>query len=213
MKIAIVVHGRFHSFDLARALLGLGHDVTVFTNYPKWAVRRFGIPETHVRSFWEHGVTARVANRVHDLTHTMDPDPVLNPLFGRWAAGQLQRESWDVIHTWSGVSEEVLRTPGIQAGLKLIMRGSAHIRTQSQLLIEEEERTGVRIDKPSEWIIGRESREYGLVDRVVVLSSFARDSFQAEGVPADKIRLVPLGADVRKFRPGREAIEARRQRI
>ena len=77
------------------------------------------------------------------------------------------------------------------------MRGSAHIRTQAELLAEEEARTGTRIDKPGEWIIGRETREYGLVDRVVVLSSFARDSFQAEGVPADKIRLLPLGADVR----------------
>ena len=25
------------------------HDVTIFTNYPKWAVRRFGIPEDRVR--------------------------------------------------------------------------------------------------------------------------------------------------------------------
>src|SRR5260370_27264184 len=198
MKIAIVVHGRFHAFDLARALLGRGHDVTVLTNYPKWAVRRFGIPETQVRSFWEHGIAARVANRVHDLTHALDPDPVLSPLFGRWAARQLKRESWDVIHSWSGVSEEILNTPGIQAGLKTMMRGSAHIRRQAELLTQEEARTGTRIDKPGEWIIGRETREYGLVDRVVVLSSFARDSFQAEGVPAGKIRLLYLGSDGRK---------------
>jgi UDP:flavonoid glycosyltransferase YjiC (YdhE family) len=31
LKIAIVVHGRFHAFDLARALLRRGHDVTLFT--------------------------------------------------------------------------------------------------------------------------------------------------------------------------------------
>lgn len=213
MKIAIVVHGRFHSFDLARALLGRGHDVTVFTNYPKWAMRPFGIPETQVRSFWAHGIAARVANRVHDLTHALDPDRVLNPWFGRWAAGQLKRESWDVIHSWSGVSEEILKTPCIQARLKLMMRGSAHIRTQAELLMEEEGRTGARIDTPSEWIVGRETREYGLVDRVVVLSTFARDSFQAKGVPADKIRLLPLGSDVRRFRPGREVIESRCARI
>jgi hypothetical protein len=30
-KIATVVHGRFQLFDLARALLRRGHDVTLFT--------------------------------------------------------------------------------------------------------------------------------------------------------------------------------------
>lgn len=43
MKIAIVVHGRFDAFDLARALIARGHDVTLFTNYPGWAVEPFGI--------------------------------------------------------------------------------------------------------------------------------------------------------------------------
>ena len=37
MKVAIVVQGGFHAFDLARALIGRGHDVTAFTNYPAWA--------------------------------------------------------------------------------------------------------------------------------------------------------------------------------
>ena len=33
MKIAMAVHGRFHGFDLARAMIARGHDVHVFTNY------------------------------------------------------------------------------------------------------------------------------------------------------------------------------------
>ena len=33
LKIDLVVHGRFHAFDLARALINLGHDVLVYTNY------------------------------------------------------------------------------------------------------------------------------------------------------------------------------------
>ena len=213
MKIAIVVQGRFHAFDLVRDLLRRGHDVTIFTNYPKWAVRRFGIVSDRVRSFWVHGLAARTADRMRRIITGLDSDPILNPLFGRWAADQLKRESWDVIHAWSGVSEEFLAAPDIKAGLKLIMRGSAHIRTQSQILGEEESRTGVRIDKPSEWIVAREEREYKLADRIVVLSTFARDSFLAEGVEPDKIRLVPLGADVQRFRPQREVIEARCKRI
>ena len=50
MKIAVVVHGRFFAFELARALLARGHDVTVFTNYPRWAAARFGLPPARVRA-------------------------------------------------------------------------------------------------------------------------------------------------------------------
>src|SRR5258708_28630064 len=111
MKMGVVVHGRFQAFDLVRALPGGGHDVTVLTNYPKWAARRFGIPPERVRSFWAHGIAAKAAYRLRDMVHGLEPDPFLSPLFGRWASEQLRRESWDVIHTWSGVSEEILRAP------------------------------------------------------------------------------------------------------
>ena len=64
MKIAIVVQGRFHAFHLARALLDRGSDVTVLTNYPKWAAARFGLPGDRVRSYWPHGVLTRLVSRL-----------------------------------------------------------------------------------------------------------------------------------------------------
>ncbi len=60
MKIAVVVPGRFHAFDLVRALRSRGHEAVLFTNYPKGAVRRFGISTSWVRSFWIHGVVSRL---------------------------------------------------------------------------------------------------------------------------------------------------------
>jgi hypothetical protein len=54
-KIALVVHGRFYSFDLARELIRMGADVTVFTNYPKTIAKRFGLPPKAVRPFLLHG--------------------------------------------------------------------------------------------------------------------------------------------------------------
>jgi glycosyltransferase involved in cell wall biosynthesis len=81
------------------------------------------------------------------------------------------------------------------------------------LLAEEERRTGAPQDRPSRWIIAREQREYALADRIVVLSSFARDSFIAEGLPEARLFLLPLGARLDAFRPGPEVVEARRRRI
>src|SRR2546425_1045698 len=128
MKIAIVVHGRFHAFDLANALLARGHDVTLFTNYPRWAVERFGFPGNRTRSFWVHGVISRGADRLAGWTKYR-PERFLQPLFGRWAAQQLQKERWDVIHAWSGIAEELLTTCRNAGTLNFLMRGSAHIRT------------------------------------------------------------------------------------
>jgi glycosyltransferase involved in cell wall biosynthesis len=213
MKIAIVVHGRFHGFDLARALLQRGNDVTVFTNYPAWAAQKFGVPARHVRSFWPHGIASRLASSWHNKTGLLYPEPWLHPLFGRWASAQLQKEEWDVVHVWSGVAEEILKSLNGNTRLKLVMRGSAHIRAQDRILEQEEKRTGSRIDRPSPWMITREEREYRLADHIVVLSRFAYDTFLAEGVNEAKLCLLPLGTRIAAFRPDPAVIEARCRRI
>lgn len=213
LKIAIVVHGRFHAFDLARALIERGHDVTLFTNYPKWAVARFDISQDHVRSFWVHGVLSRLAGSLRDKLKFPYPEAGLHRLFGRWAAKELAKESWDVIHCWSGVSEEILQSTNGSETFTLLMRGSAHIRTQARLLEEEEHRTGTSLDRPSEWMIAREEREYKLADKISVLSNFAYHSFVAECLSEHKLCLLPLGAKLEAFRPSPDVVQARCKRI
>lgn len=211
MKIAIVVQGRFHAFQLTRALVARGHDVTLMTNYPTRAVDRWGVPRSCVRSFWVHGVLQRAVEKMRLPVG----DARIHRLFGRWAARRLRGGSWDAVHIWSGIAEEALNELKTTSTRTLLMRGSAHIRTQSRLLEEEEERAGVRLDRPRQgsWITAREEREYELADDVVVLSSFALDSFLEEGVPADKVRLLLLGSDLDAFRPPPEVVEARCDRI
>jgi glycosyltransferase involved in cell wall biosynthesis len=212
MKIAISVHGRFHAFDLARALCQK-HDVTVFTNYPKWATKRFGLDERKVRSFWAHGVASRAAGWLQKRAGGPYPEAFLHRLFGRWAATQIGKEQWDVVHSFSGISEEILRAAGNRAGLKMIARGSAHIRTQARILEDENCRTRIQLDRPSRWMIQREEREYALADRILVLSRFAWNSFVEEGVDPGKLTLLPLGARLDHFRPKPETVEDRCRRI
>lgn len=213
LRIAIVVHGRFHGFDLARALLALGHHVTVFTNYPRWTAQRFKLPRGVLRSAWMHGVMTYVTPRLPLPSSLQPSERWQHTAFGAWAARALEREFWDVIHCWSGVSEELLMSPRISAGCRMLMRGSAHIAVQDRLLAEEERRAGLRASRPSQWMIAREQREYALADRVVVLSSFARESFLAEGIPPDRVAVVALGVDVRAFAPSESTRTTRRVRI
>jgi len=212
MKIAIAIHGRFHGFDLAREL-SRRHDVTVFTNYPKWASRRFGLSPAQVRSFWMQGIASRAAWWLQANLSIPYPEALLHRLFGLWAAARIAQEQWDVAHSFSGVSEEILHATTGHAGLRMMVRGSAHIRTQARLLEEEELRTGVKLDRPSRWIIAREEREYALAERILVLSRFAWNSFVAEGTSPDRLRLLPLGARLDHFRPSTEIVEARCARI
>jgi glycosyltransferase involved in cell wall biosynthesis len=212
VKIAIVVQGRFHAFDLAQALTGRGHDVTVFTNYPVWAARRFGLEADCVRSFPLHGVASRAAGRAGRSIGEWW-EPIGHRLFGRWAARELARDTWDVIHCWSGVSEEILRSASARHALTLLMRGSSHVVTQRRLLDEESARSARPLDRPSDWMIARETREYELADRINVLSTFSKRSFEDEGMAPGRLALLPLGVNVGVFRPSAAVEESRRQRI
>src|SRR5262249_11598523 len=89
LKIALVVHGRFHAFDLARELLRRGHEVTVFTNSPRWAVKRFGVPAERVRGFWQHGVLSRATWQLAQHGARGYSEAWLHTMFGRWASAQV----------------------------------------------------------------------------------------------------------------------------
>jgi glycosyltransferase involved in cell wall biosynthesis len=85
--------------------------------------------------------------------------------------------------------------------------------TQDRLLQEEEARAGVPLSRPSPWMIERERREYAMANDIVVLSSFARRTFEEEGVSPSKLAVLPLGVDVAAFRPSANAIDERERRI
>ncbi|KYC36867.1 glycosyltransferase [Scytonema hofmannii PCC 7110] len=213
LKIAIVVHGRFHSFDLARELINQGHDLTLFTNYPKKVVEKFGIPQKCVQSFLLHGVLSRVVHRLHEILGTSDFEAFLHSKFSNWAARSLVKQDYQVVYVFSGIAEEIFQVLSEQPIHKTLVRGSSHIRTQFQLLLEEEKRTGKTVEKPSEWIIAREEREYQLADTVICLSAFAQQSFIHRNISKDKLKVLSLGTQLEKFRPDEKLIEARYNRI
>ena len=123
LRIAIAVHGRFHAFDAARALLELGHDVEVFTNLPAFVAKPFGIPHQRIHSLLVHGVLSRIAMHLRLMKYFEAP---LHRLFGRRVAQVIAQHAqrygaFDVVHVFSGVAEELLQHPGIK-GLKTLLR-------------------------------------------------------------------------------------------
>ena len=214
MKIAIVVHGRFHAFDLARELIGLGHDVLLLTNYPRRWPEKFGVPARNVRSLVAHGVVSRAALALGKAAGTEKlGEAFLHRWFGRWAAGVLEKNPVDASHCFTGIALEILQDPMAQQKVRSVVRGSSHIRLQRQILEEEEKRAGQRIDKPSDWMIQREEREYQAADLIICLSCFAFESFVEEGVPKERLLLNPLGVQQKLFAAPGRVLQERRKRI
>jgi glycosyltransferase involved in cell wall biosynthesis len=81
------------------------------------------------------------------------------------------------------------------------------------LLEEEEERTGFSGDNVSSWAMEREEMEYELADNIILFSGFSYRSFIEQGVPLEKLRIIPSGLPVMKFRPSRHIIDERVSRI
>lgn len=213
MKIAIVVQGRFHAFDLARELTRGGHDVLVLTNYPKAVAERFAIPPSNLRTNVLHGAISRLGHKLDETLRAKIFERFLHRWFSRWAANVLREIPLDVIHAFSGVCEELFRARTTTPRLRTLLRGSAHIEEQFEILATEEKRADCYVDKPSDWIRARELREYELADVIFVLSHYAYRSFVERGVPPAKLRLLALGAQVSLFRPAAEIVTERTRRI
>ena len=212
MKVAIAAHGRFVAFDYARELIRQGHDLTLFTNYPRSYLERWGIPRRSSRTLIAHGVASRLAQRRTPLSSRPRTEAFLHKWFGRWAARALAGTRWDVVICLSSVGEETFSSRGV-SGLKVCARFSTHNRSQSQLLREEQARVGRPIELPSQWMIEREEREYALADRILVPSTFVLDTFVANGIPRSKMCMVPFGVDPGVFRPSAETVAERCRRI
>lgn len=214
MKIAIVVQGRFHAFDLAKALRARGHDITILTNYPQFICKRFGVSNVSVKSFLLHGILVRTVEVIRRLIGRFpECERSLHILFGTWAELNLRHTYWDCIYSFSGVSEESLRSSRVHTRSFLLVRGSAHIDEQVRLLREESVRTRSTQQVPSDWRIVRERREYELAQHIVTLSTFAYRSFIERHIPSSKVALMPLGVNTQSFHSTPDDIEGRCARI
>lgn len=206
-----MVQGRLHAFELAKALLDIGADVEIFTGDLPHFARRAELPPQRVHSFWLYGLLVRVLLRLRIYRFL---ERFTHPWFGRWACRRLRRcPEFDAVHVFSGVAEEIFSMLDGSRTIRTLMRGSSHIRTQATLLNEEAARVGRTVRPPNDWIIERELREYAQAQIIVVLSEFARKSFEDNGVSPSKLHVLTLGASTKLFQPTADMLARRRARV
>ena len=199
MRVVQTVFGKFHHFHLARQLHRRGMLAGIFSSYPSRKLSDQGIPM--------------------DLVHTYPYFHMAQLAAGRYvpgsglAGGEL---SWWVALTldahvagrlpecdvFVGISGSGLKTGRLnqkRGGKYICDRGSSHIRWADRMLTEEFKRWGQEFEGVYHKHLTREDQEYEQSDAITVPSEFARRTFIEMGVPSDKIKKVPYGADMSRF--------------
>ncbi len=120
-------------------------------------------------------------------------------LHDRWLLRHLEECDCFIALSGSGV----VAGPEMQRrGAKYICdRGSPHIRADIELCSEEFARFGLARRRDEQVHIEREEQEYDAADAIVVPSRFAASSYIEKGVKAEKVRVIPYGANLSRFHP------------
>ena len=209
MKVALSTPGKFHTFDLARELYARGVLAEVFSGYPRFKLRNECIPQELIHTFpwvqapymafpWKHRLPNSVIRQWEHISATT---------FGAYVARYLS-----TCDLYVGLSGSTLAAGQIahQRGVRYVCdRGSSHIRTQDQLLREEYDQWGVPFEGIDLRTIVREEAEYQEADCITVPSRFVLNSFLQQGISAEKMRLLPYGVNLSRFKPVGQPDEGR----
>lgn len=191
-SVGIGVGGRFHSDFMYRALHELGYSPFLYTSLPKNRFPQFAIPSA--TCVWPE-VIYRLTKKIGFET---PGDAMKMKYFGRFLSNQIEHLNPNYFVGWSSFSLETLKRKA--AKFHILMRDSSHIQFQYDLLTEEHNRFGSCFPKRN-FCLERELEEYALADHIWVLSDFAKNTFVNSGTSPEKIRILPLGVDLKLFKP------------
>lgn len=202
MRVTISVLGRAHLFNLARQMQERGNLERIFSGFPWASLAREGVSRSRV-------TTLPVVRPLMMLNYPQGLRPSSRAMQAlHWASATSQ--DWVVSNNlpetdvfvaaeglglWSGPAAQR------RGAVFVLDKGTSHMGWRENLLREEYERVGLGRYFVRSGTHTRELEEYALADRIVVPSAFAKASFVAAGVAADKVAVVPYGVEPRSFAP------------
>ncbi|MBM4223503.1 MAG: glycosyltransferase family 4 protein [Gammaproteobacteria bacterium] len=196
MNVTVVVGGRWHAFDLAAELHRAGVLHRIVTNYPRFAVRRWGIPSERVISLPSTLIVGRALSKV-------SPRAIQRHQYRlhRWFASAASRHlsGSDLLVGWSSFSEPSVRWARDRDLPFVLERGSAHIEVQDALLSDEYKSLELPWPGIDRNVIDMELREYELCTKVSIPSLFVERSFLSQGFPVERLFRNPYGVNLASF--------------
>src|SRR3989344_3191877 len=202
MRVIISVPGRFSLFGLAQQLLKRDYLEQLITSYPKFEVKKYGIPKEKVSSILIKEVMLRGWQKLPGfLQNIYNPQCLIHQIFDKSAANRLRKA--DIISGGSSVFLHTLRKAKEMGMITIVEHGSSHIVYQNDILKEEYEKFGMKIKPfylPHPKIIEKELQEYKEADYVSIQSLFVKRTFLEKGFPEKKLIHIPYGVNLLALR-------------
>jgi alpha-maltose-1-phosphate synthase len=209
VRVSQAVFGVFHHFELAHQLRRYDYLDTVYSTYPWRRLQRECLPHQYVQTFpWIHGGLAGLARfGLYPSPWTEGLDWWNGLAFDKWMTRRIARSkvNLDALIGISGAGLAAGALVQSRGGKYICDRGSTHARYQWRLLSEEHQRWGAPLDIYDPRDTEREEKQYAQADCIVVPSSFAAGSFVAEGLPAEKLHVIPYGVRLDSFKPSADS--------
>ncbi|HYL06405.1 MAG TPA: glycosyltransferase family 4 protein [Thermoanaerobaculia bacterium] len=220
MKVLVTHPGRQHSHQAALALDQVGMLAGYWAGVPALDEQSRRVPSPlrrHLARYCPVAIDCRrarwfpAAPALRRLGDALLPhggaarvDLLACRLFDRWAAAGLPRAGADAV-----IACEISALSTFTAARRL---GIATILDAPSLHHQAQDRLHGTADPPGlhRRITSIKDRELALADQVLTVSSLARDTYVAAGVPADRVHAVMLGADLELFTPAPEELAGER---
>lgn len=199
LRVTLSVVGKFHTFDLAQELDQRGHLTAIFSGYPRFKLRDNTLPPGKVHTFPWLRVPYMLLSQSGALSHGQQGllDFLCYSTLDRYTAWQLP--PCDVFVGLSGAGFLSGQKAHQQGARYVCDTGSSHIRTQNELLTQEQDTWGGISEAAHPRVMSRAEAEYAEADLITVPSTFSAHSFIAQGVPASKISILPYGVNLTAF--------------
>lgn len=199
MKVIISVGGRFHAFNLAHQLVKRDLLYKLITSYPRFEVKKYGIPSEKVDSIIIKEILERGWRKLPNfLKNIYNPQFFVSDLYDKFASRHLEKA--DLFVGWSSFSLHTLRKAKKMDMVTVLDHGSSHIKYQDEILREEYEKFGLKAELAHSKVIEKEIEEYQEADYIAIPSLFSERTFLERGVPHNKLIRVPYGVDLTAFR-------------
>jgi len=197
MQVVLSTIGKFHSFHLARELLRRQMLAKIYTGYPWTKLKGEAIPRARVSCFpWIHAPYLKFFPKGLRLRRAWERTD--KAWFDRYCS--LRLPECDAFIGLSGSASKTGQAAKSRGAIYICDRGSSHIRYQDRILSQEFELNGAAFVGVDPRVIEAEEREYQLADAIFVPSGFVKQTFISAGIPECKLKLIPYGVNLARFR-------------
>jgi len=198
VNVVISVGGRFHAIELAEQLDRRGYLERIITTKSWYVRKRFS--SRRWRAIPAPEYLGELVRRVPFLRRAGYYSWLKDNLFDALARRYIP--PCDIFHVWGNYALASIPHARRHGARVVLERGSTHPHFQDAILREEFARYGIELERAHPQILEKGLREIELADRVIIPSEFVHRSFIANGVPEEKLEVIPYGFNPDNFHRG-----------